>query len=173
MNQEKDNNEVDRVQLRNLQALFEKAVEKNNIEEIRRFIHPNFSFVSFTDKIFNDFDSFKQQWDITRKKMIGSGRFSTLLNPETTLFSDGIAIASGNASNSMVDNNGQQFNFSNHWTVIFKRDNDEWKVLRAHNSLDPFGNPMLINAVKKKVMKYSLLSFIGGVIVSFIVSYLF
>ena len=172
MNQEKDNNEVDRVQLRNLQALFEKAVEKNNIEEIRNFIHPDFSFVSFTDKVFNDFDSFKQQWDITRKKMVGSGRFSTRLNPEPTLFSDGIAIASGNASNSMVDHKGQQFNFSNHWTVIFKRVNDEWKVLRAHNSLDPFGNPMLINGVKNKVMKYSLLSFIGGVMVCSIVSYL-
>jgi len=163
--------ETEREKLRELQLVFEKAVEENNIEDIRPFTHPDFSFVSFTDKEFKDFDAFKQQWGITRKQMLGSGRFSTQLNPQPTLFLDDVAIASGNAKNSMVDSKGQHYEFTNHWTVIFKRSNDEWKVLRAHNSLDPFANPMLIHGVKRKLLNLGLFAFIGGALVSSIINY--
>ena len=166
-------NEADREKLRQIQTLFEGAVENNSIEDIRPFTHADFSFVSFTDKVFTDFDSFKRQWDITRKKMVGNGRFSTRLNPEPTLFTDDIAIAHGKANNTMIDNKGHQFDFTNHWTVIFKRHNTEWKVLRAHNSLDPFTNPMLVHGVKRKMMTFGLLSFVAGMILSSVFYYLF
>jgi len=173
MSVENDQQTVERDKLRELQGVFEKAVKDNTIENMRPFIHPEFSFVSFTDKSFDDFDSFKQQWDLTRKEMVGSGHFSTQLNPAPTLFIDDIAIAHGNAKNSLLNTRGQSFNFTNNWTVIFKRLDGEWKVLRAHNSLDPFSNPMLVNGVKQKIIKYSLLSFSGGILLCSILSYLF
>lgn len=171
MTQQTDIYENEREKLRKLQLVFEKAVAENSIEDIRPFTDPEFTFVSFTDREFKDFDAFKKQWDITREKMVGSGRFSTQLNPQPTIFMQDIAIASGNAVNSMVDNKGQHYDFNNHWTVIFKRINDEWKVLRAHNSLDPFANPMLVNGVKRKLINFSLLAFISGALVSSILSY--
>ena len=165
---------VEREKLNELKALFEKAVENNSIEDMRAHTHPDFSFVSFTDKTFQDFDSFKKQWNITRKEMVGSGSFSTSLDPQPTLFFDDIAIASGSADNKLVNNKGQAFNFHNNWTTIFKRDNNgEWKVLRAHNSLDPFGNPMLVQGVKDKVFKLSILSFLIGFILCALLALLF
>jgi len=173
MIEENSNNERDREALLQLQALFEKAVENNSIEDVRAFTHADFSFVSFTDKSFNDFDSFKQQWDITRKQMVGSGRFATQLNPEPTFFMGDIAVARGNASNTMVDNKDIQYDFCSHWTVIFIRDKEEWKVLRVHNSLDPFANPMLVHGVKRKMMTFGLVSFAVGIILSSTLYYLF
>jgi len=172
MSVEKDIYATDRDKLRELQTIFENAVKNNTIENIRPFTHPEFSFVSFTDKSFGDFDSFKQQWNFTRKELVGTGSFSTQLNPAPTLFVDDTAIAYGNAKNSLLDARGRNFNFTNNWTVIFKRQDGEWKVLRAHNSIDPFANPMLLSGVKNKVIKYSALSFMGGLILCSILSYL-
>ncbi len=161
---EQDKYKADREKLRALQDIFEKAVENNTIEDIRPFIHPDFSFVSFTDKSFSDFDSFKHQWDLTRREMLGSGRFSTQLNPSPTLFIDDTAVASGNAQNTLINNNGQRYDFTNNWTVIFRRVQGEWKVLRAHNSLDPFNNPMLVSGVKRNILKYSMIAFFSGAV---------
>jgi len=169
---EKDKFLADREELRAIQKVFESSVENNAIEDIRSFVHPDFSFVSFTDKSFSSFDAFKSQWEITRKKMVGAGSFSSQLNPEPTLFIDDIAISHGNANNTLIDAKGCRYDFTNQWTVVFKRLDGDWKVLRAHNSLDPFNNPMLVSGVKQKIVKYSVLAFIGGAVLCSISSYM-
>ena len=157
----------EREKLRSIQAVFEKAVENNTIEDLKPYTDPEFSFVSFTDRSFNDFDSFSRQWCETRKELVGSGSFSTQLDPEPSLFFDDIAVCYGNSINKMVNNKGNEFDFTSHWTVIFKRKDGEWKVLRAHNSLNPFSNPMLIHAVKSKLTLSSLVAFtLGGALCS-------
>ncbi len=164
--------EQDREALRNIQRIFEQAVENNDIEQIRAHSDPNFSYVSFTDRAFPSFDAFQQQWQTTREKMVGSGSFNTQLNPEPSLFIDDIAVCHGNSNNHMVNNAGEAFEFTSNWTVIFKRTAGEWKVLRAHNSLNPFSNPMLNQAIKKSTMKLGLASFITGGILCSLVTYL-
>lgn len=62
----------------------------------------------------------------------------------------------------MVDRKGDLCEFTTHWTVILKRNDGEWKVVRAHNSLDPFANPMLKSSVKKALFWMGLLAFLGG-----------
>ncbi|MGD8925424.1 MAG: hypothetical protein PVG20_01155 [Thioalkalispiraceae bacterium] len=164
------NNE--REELRKVQAIFEQAAANNTIEDIRPFTDPQFSFVSFTDRAFDNFDSFCKQWKITRDAMVGSGKYAIQLNPTPSLFFDDIAVCQGNAENHLVNNQGKEFDFTSNWTVVFKRANDGWKVLRAHNSLNPFTNPMLVHAVKAKLVKYSLAAFIVGGVVCSVLTYL-
>ena len=172
MNNQTDEYEREREKLRMIKGIFETAVETNNIEAVRPFTHPDFSFVSFTDKSFDNFDSFKQQWAATRESMVGKGSFTTRLNPDPTIFINDVAVASGQAENTLINSKGERYDFTNHWSVIFKREAEDWKVLRAHNSLDPFGNPMLIKGVKQKIIKFSILSFLGGAILCSLLSYL-
>ncbi len=157
-----DQYERDREQLRIIQKAFENAVENNTLEDIRAYVHSDFSIVSFTDKAFEDFDSFCKQWNITRQEIVGAGSFTTQLNPEPSLFIDDLAICKGRSDNKMVDKKGTHFEYTSHWTVIFRRIDDNWKILRAHNSLDPFGNPMLVSNVKRKVLMSCTLAFILG-----------
>ena len=162
----------EREKLRSIQTVFEKAVENNTIEDLKSYTDPEFSFVSFTDRSFTDFDSFSRQWGETRKEMVGSGSFNTQLEPEPTLFFGDIAVCYGNSINKMVNNKGNKFDFTSHWTVIFKRHDAEWKILRAHNSLNPFSNPMLIHAVKFKLTLSSLVAFIFGGALCTLLTYL-
>jgi len=156
------NTEFEKEKLRAIQAVFEESVKNNTIENMEAYTDENFSFVSFTDKSFDNFQSFKQQWKVTRTQMIGNGAFETQLNPNPSLVLGDIAICHGNANNSMVDKKGKPYEFSTHWTVVLKCNEGEWKVLRAHNSLDPFANPMLKNGIKKALLWTGLLAFVGG-----------
>jgi len=156
---------AEREKLRHIKSLFEEAVADNNIEAMRDYVHDDFSFVSFTDRAFDDFESFRQRWTRTRSEMVGSGTFTTSLSPEPTIFAGDIAVAYGNSQNDMLDKNGGDYHFDSHWTVIFRREDDDWKVLRGHNSIDPFGNPMLKAGVKREVTKYATAAFLlGGVV---------
>lgn len=167
-----DQHKTEREKLLSIKKHFEQAVATNNIEAMREYIDADFSFVSFTDRAFNDFDSFCARWKKTHDEIVGQGDFSTTLMPEPTLFFNDIAIAYGNSENHMQDRKGKRFQYNSHWTVIFKKDGDNWKVLRGHNSLDPFGNPMLQAGIKQAVMKYSTLAFAAGVLISALVFWL-
>ncbi len=155
--------ENEREQLRELQRKFESAVLKNEIEQMKDNIHPDFSYVSFMDRSFSNFDSFSKRWKQTHSEMIGPGKFEVNLNPEPTFFYDDIAVAHGNSDNLLVDKKGRNFNFTSNWTVIFKKDDEGWKVIRAHNSTDPFSNPMLQKIFQIKTLIFCLLSLAVGI----------
>lgn len=160
-----DNRDQDREQLRAVQAVFEQELKTNSIEDIREYTHKDFSFVSFTDRSFKDFDSFAKQWGLTRQEMLGqNGTFSSQLDPEPSFFYDDIAICHGCASSQMKDKTGKDFEYTSNWTVICKKEEDEWKVVRAHNSLNPFSNPMLIAGVKSRIIGAVSISLILGIV---------
>lgn len=167
-----NNHDEERDKLRKIQSIFENAVKNNSIEDIKPYTDKEFTFVSFSDRSFSDFESFSKQWNITRKEMVGNGSFSTQLDPQPSLFINDIAVTHGNSTNTMVDKKGNTFNFTSHWTVIFKLTNGEWKVLRAHNSLDPFNNPMLKHGVKSIVIKVGVIAFLLGGGICSLLSYL-
>ena len=64
-----------------------------------------------------------------------------------------IALCRGNAKNTLVNDSGKVFVFTSHWTATCQKIGDKWLILRAHNSLDPFYNPMLENAVRSLILK--------------------
>ena len=156
--------EAEREKLRHIKSTFEQAVADNNIGVMREHADDDFSFVSFTDRAFDDFESFQKRWEQTRSELVGSVSFTTRLSPQPTIFVGDIAIAYGNSQNDMLDKNGDNYRFDSHWTVIFRKDGDDWKVLRGHNSLDPFGNPMLKAGVKRTVTKYAAVAFLLGAV---------
>ncbi len=140
---------ADREALKVLQALFETAVEKNDMESFSSHISKDFSIVSFTDRVFPSYAAYCEQWKKTRLEMVGPGTFKTALNPNLTQFYGDTAVAHGCSANHLQDRKGKQFEFTSNWTVIFRKEDEQWKVVRAHSSLDPFNNPMAKHAVKK------------------------
>jgi ketosteroid isomerase-like protein len=165
------NIEAEREKLRGLQAVFQKAVKENTMDVMRPHCSPHFSFVSFTDRSFKDFESFFQRWQITREEMVGKeGAFETDLRPEPSLFFGDIAVCQGKSLNKMKNRKGTDFEFTSNWTVIFKKEDSNWKVVRAHNSLDPFANPMLIDGVKRKIVMIAAVTGIVGIALGLVLS---
>ena len=156
-------NKEDHDALRRMRKVFEEAVANNEMGTMEPFLSTNFSIVTFTDREFTNFPDFVTQWRETRGAMLGAkGSYRVDLNPEYSLLLDDIAICRGNASNVMVDARGNEFRFNSHWTAVCRKEGGEWKVVRGHNSLNPFFNPMLAHGVQGMLIKIALLAFLMG-----------
>jgi len=149
-----EENKADHDALRNIRHVAENAINRNDLDMIRPYLAPEFSIVTFTDREFTDFDAFKAQWGKTRRKMLGErGTFKVDLDPELSLIKGDIALCRGNAKNTLMNDSGKVFEFTSHWTATCQKVGGKWLVVRAHNSLDPFHNPILEHAVRSLLLK--------------------
>jgi ketosteroid isomerase-like protein len=169
--------EKDREQLRAMKAVYEKAVNENNLELLKPMIRDDFSFVTFTDSEFDrrrdDFSKFKSDWNETRNKLLKGGSYTVELLPERSLIlNDLVAIARGDSKNLIKRGDGKEFSFSAKWTAICVKEGGEWKVLRAHNSLNPFENPLIKDAVQSMLAKTSAISGLIGLVVGVVITWI-
>jgi ketosteroid isomerase-like protein len=158
-----DPQEAEHEALRGIKAAFENAVNNNQMELIEPFLDKDFSVVTFTDREFSDFEKFKERWQKTRTEMLEGGTYSIKLVPDRSQIIGDIAITKGNSENVMINGNGQEFKFSAHWTAVCRKTDGKWRILRGHNSLDPFGNPMLKSGVKKMIIKTASVASVIGI----------
>ena len=165
--------EAEHAALRRFKALFEQAVNENNLDLMKPHLHEPFSVVTYTDREFKDFEAFKARWQKTRDELLGSGgRYRLTLDPDRSDIFGDVAVAHGNSDNVMVTASGDEYRFSSHWTVVFRKVDGQWKIFRAHSSLSPFDNPMLRAGVRKLVIWYAAAALVVGAVVGSAISLL-
>src|SRR3954468_20186169 len=77
--------EADHAALREFKALFEKAASENQLDLLKPMLHEPFSVVTYTDREFTDFETFKARWQKTRDQIVGNGSYKVTLEPERSL----------------------------------------------------------------------------------------
>lgn len=160
-----EENKSDHDALRHLRVVFQDAVAQNDMERLRPYLATNFSIVTFTDREFTRFDAFKAQWQKTRDAMLGKkGSYSVDLDPEYSVLLGDVALCRGNSHNVLTDDKGREFKFDAHWSVVCQKQDGQWKIVRGHNSLNPFHNPMLRHGVKTAVIKTAVAAFLIGLV---------
>jgi ketosteroid isomerase-like protein len=164
--------EADHAALREYKALFEKAASDNQLDLLKPLLHEPFSVVTYTDREFTDFEAFKTRWQKTRDEIVGNGSYKVTLKPERSLIYGDMAIARGDSDNVLVTSAGNEYRFTSHWTAVFRKQDGQWKVVRVHSSLDPFGNPMVVGEVKRRMLQAALAAALGGLLIGGIVAYL-
>ena len=165
--------EADHQSLRELKTLFEQAASTNNLDLLKPHLHEPFTIVTFTDREFTDFETFKQQWNETRDKIVGDGSYTVTLLPERSEVYGDVAVARGNSENVLVTAAGDRYEFASHWTAVCRKVDGQWRLVRAHYSLDPFGNPMIKSQVKRLVTSTLLLSAAVGLLVGGLAVWIF
>ena len=168
-----DEREPDREALRELKALFEKSATENNLDPLKPHLHEPFSVVTYTDREFTDFEAFKARWQKTRDEVVGDGgSYKVTLKPEPTEFFGDIAVTRGDSDNELVTASGNKYEFTSHWTVVLRKVDDQWKIVRVHSSIDPFGNPMVVGEVSRKLMQVGIGAAIGGLVIGAAIAWL-
>ena len=161
--------EAEHEALRGMKAAFEEAVNNNQMAAFAPYLDEDFSVVTFTDREFTDFEAFKARWQQTRDEMLQGGAYSVELLPERSQIIGDIAITRGDSKNTMTTGSGEEFTFTAHWTAVCRKTDGKWKILRGHNSLDPFGNPMLRSGVKKLAIKMGAGAAAGGLLLGLVI----
>jgi ketosteroid isomerase-like protein len=167
-----DQDEADHAALREYKALFEKAASEGQLDLLKPILHEPFSVVTYTDREFTDFESFKARWLKTRDEVVGNGSYKVTLLPDRSEIYGDIAIARGDSENILVSATGNRYEFTSHWTAVFRKQDGQWKVVRVHSSLDPFGNPMVVGEVKRRMTQAGLGAGLGGLVIGGIIAYL-
>ena len=164
--------EDDRAKLRALKPVFEKAASENQIDLLKPHLHDPFSAVTYTNREFTDFETFKARWQKTRDEVVGPrGSYKVTLRHEPAVFFDDVAVVRGDSDNFLVTSDGNEYRFNSHWTGVCRKVDGEWKILRMHFSLDPFGNPMVVGAVKRRLTQVGIATAAGGLIVGALVAW--
>jgi ketosteroid isomerase-like protein len=167
-----DPQEAEHAALREFKSLFEKAASENELDLLKPILHEPFSVVTYTDREFTDFEAFKARWQKTRDEIVGDGSYKVTLLPERSEIYGDTAIARGDSENILVTAAGNEYRFTSHWTAVFRKQDGQWKVARVHSSLDPFGNPMVVGEVKRKMLQVGAGAAIGGLLIGGIVAFL-
>jgi ketosteroid isomerase-like protein len=162
----------ERQELLELKREYERIVKDNDLDALRPYLDDQFSIVTFTDREFTDFEAFKARWNKTREEILKGGSYTLELMPERSRFIGDLAIARGNSKNVVVTGAGQRHEFQSHWTVICRKTAGQWKILRAHSSIDPFNNPVLRAGVKKVVIGVCAASLVVGLVLGGALVYL-
>jgi ketosteroid isomerase-like protein len=170
--QEAADDESDHQALRELKAVFEKAASENNLDPLKDHLHEPFSVVTYTDREFTDFETFKTRWQKTRDEIVGTGSYKVTLLPERSEIYGDMAVAHGDSENVLVNSSGKKFEFTSHWTAVLRKVDGDWKIVRVHSSLDPFGNPMLVDGVKNKLLQTGALAAVAGVVLGGVIAWL-
>jgi ketosteroid isomerase-like protein len=167
-----EDQETEHAALREFKTLFEKAASENNLDLLKPILHEPFSAVTYTDREFTDFEAFKTRWQKTRDEIVGNGSYQVTLMPERSEIYGDMALARGDSDNHLVTAAGNEYRFTSHWTAVFRKVNGQWKVVRVHSSLDPFGNPMVVGEVTRKMLQVGSAAAIGGLLVGALAAYL-
>lgn len=166
-----DDDEADHQALREFRTLFEQAASENKLDLLKPHLHEPFSIVTYTDREFTDFEAFKARWQKTRDEVVGSGTFKVTLEPERSAIFGDVAVARGNSKNVLVNGAGKEYQFTSRWTAVFRKVDGQWKVVRVHSSLDPFGNPMIIDQAWRKVLQVGIAAAVAGLVVGGLVAF--
>jgi ketosteroid isomerase-like protein len=169
---EENQAEADHAALREFKALFEKAASENQLDLLKPILHEPFSVVTYTDREFSDFEAFKARWQQTRDEIVGSGSYQVELLPERSEIYGDIAIARGDSQNELITAAGNEYHFTSHWTAVFRKQDGQWKVVRVHSSLDPFGNPMVVGEVKRRMTQAGVGAGLSGLVIGGIIAYM-
>jgi ketosteroid isomerase-like protein len=168
---QQDADEAEHAALREYKALFEKAASENQLDLLKPLLHEPFSVVTYTDREFTDFEAFKARWQKTRDEIVGNGSYKVTLRPERSLIYGDMAISRGDSDNVLVTGAGHEYHFTSHWTAVFRKQDGQWKIVRVHSSLDPFGNPMVVGEVKRRMLQIGIAAAVVGLLVGGIVAY--
>jgi len=164
--------DADHQALRELKAVFEKAASENNLDLLKPHLHEPFSAVTYTDREFTDFEAFKARWQKTRDEVVGEGgSYKVTLKPQRSEIYSEWAITRGDSDNTLITGAGKDYHFTSHWTAVCRKVDGQWKIVRAHSSLDPFGNPMLVATVWQRVIQVGIGATIGGIILGALVTW--
>lgn len=134
--------EEDKVALRNLRGIYEKAIAGRNLETLKPHLAADFTAVMITADEVKGFEGIMSYWKKVEDFIGKDGTYQVTIDPDDTIFEGNIAIAKGRAKEHVI-RSGKALDFTSQWTAIARKEGDAWKLVRIQASIDPIGNPII------------------------------
>ena len=146
----KSGSEADKQALRDLKAIYEKAIAEKDLELIKPHLAADFTAVMITADEVKDYDGIKAYWAKVEEFIGKDGTYTVSVEPDDTIFDGNIAIAKGIAREHVV-RGGKEIDLTTRWTAIARKEGETWKLVRIQASIDPVKNPIITALNKGKL----------------------
>ena len=154
--------------LRSLKALYEKAVNENQLDLLSAQLDPTFSGVMVTGERVGSFAEMRAYWEKIRGLMGSGGRYTVAVKPDVSVILGDVALAKGTTDDKVVTGAGKEYVFSTEWTALLKKQNAQWKLLRVHGSMDSIGNPFVLSAIQSAGVFAGAIAGVVGIVVGYL-----
>jgi ketosteroid isomerase-like protein len=147
--------------LRQIKAVYEKAVSTGDLTPLKGLFLPETTAVMLLGQEIKSYDELEQHWKYVRGLIGPGGSYSTTLQPETSLIYGDFAVSRGTSDEVVKTGAGKEFRYTSRWTAVSRRVGDQWKVIRLHGSMDPVTNVFTMSFLRAAKLTYG----IGGLMV--------
>lgn len=142
--------EEDKQALRDLKAVYEKAIATKDLDLIKPHLASDFTAVMITADEVKDYDGIKAYWKKVEEFIGEDGTYTVSIEPDDTIFEENIAIAKGIAKEKVV-RKGKTIDLVTKWTAIARKEEGKWKLVRIQATIDPVNNPIVTALNKGKL----------------------
>jgi len=164
--------EADHEALRQLKAVYERAISENNIDTLAPYFSDQFHGVMLTGRVVRNFDELKRFWADMRALIGEGGSYTTTLNPERSVISGDVALARGSSSDVVVTSEKAEFRFTSYWTAVLQKEAGQWKLVQVQGTIDPIDNPFVREFNRRENRVVIPLSAVGGLVLGLLAGWL-
>lgn len=154
-------------ELRQLKALYEKAVNTGDFAPLEPLFAPDSTGIVVDGRLFKTFAELKAIDDRFRADFPGLV-YKVTVNPELSQLYGNIAVAHGTADE-YVKTSAGEFKYTSRFTAVLRRTDAGWKLIRSHVSMDPFRNSIVELFVARAKRYFGLGGIVLGVIAGIII----
>lgn len=151
-----------RAELRALVTTYETAINSGDLTPLAPLFDADTTGVTVDNQTFRTFAELKAIHDRFRAEFPGVV-YRVKLTPVPSLLSDTLAVAHGTADE-YVKTSAGEFTYTSTWTVVFRRTDTGWKLVRSQMTMDPFNNSIVRFLQKKAIYTYALTTLAAGVV---------
>lgn len=151
--------------LRAFRLVYERAVNEDRVDLLAPYLDTEFSGVVMTNDPVTGFAGLKRHWEAVRKLRGDGGSYDVVFRPEKSFVLGDLTLTYGSTSDQVRTGDGREFRYSTNWTALFRRTGRDWKLLRAHASMDPRDNAFIRAGVRDLAWKLGGGAFLAGAVV--------
>ena len=139
INSEAAERDEDQQSLRELAALYERAVNQDNVELLKPHLADDFSGIMVTGRAVTSYADLTSYWADIKELLGDGGNYEVKLVPEESIFDGDIAICRGTTTE-VATTSSDRFEFSTLWTAIGRKQDGQWKLIRVQGTMDRVTN---------------------------------
>lgn len=149
-------------ELRALKATYETAINSGDLTPLAPLFDADTTGVTVDNQSFHTFAELKAIYDRFHAEFPGVV-YRVKLDASPSLLSGDLAVAHGTAEE-FVKTSAAEFIYPSSWTVVLRRTDAGWKLVRSQVTMDPFHNSIVTALRKKALLTCGLGSLAAGLV---------
>jgi ketosteroid isomerase-like protein len=157
---------ADHAALRQLVHDYEVAIQKGDPSLLQPYLAPGFTGVMVTGEEVNDYAALDAYWKKIQGLLGERGKYSVKVDiPEQATIAGDVAFAHGTTEDTAITSDGKEYKFTGFWTAICARQDDGWKIVRIHGSMDAITNTFVVAALRAASTSAAIFGGVAGFVV--------